>query len=80
MVLLSLQGELGFDASVASTDESPARCPPGWAVPRRCPAAPGNAESHPEPGKTCSSQNILLEVPTRRSLERSTCFVTEASQ
>lgn len=59
MVLLSPQGELGFTAPVASAETAPGRGPPGGAVHRRCPAAPGDVESHHEPGEACSLHNTL---------------------
>lgn len=58
MVLPPPQGELGFNASVASTEISPARSPPGRAMHRRCLTATGNAKSHHEPGETCSPHDI----------------------
>lgn len=59
MILPPLPGELRLNASVASTEISPARSPPGRAVHRRCPVATGNDKSHHEPGETCSPHNIL---------------------
>lgn len=73
MILPPLPGELGFNASVASTEISPARSPPGRAVHRRRLVATGNDKSHHEPGETCSPHDIP-EGSERKEFGRANLF------